>query len=73
MDVIVRCTLRDRRLFKRLSQRQLEQLSGIHRGTISKYERNEENMPIERAALFAILLDCRLDDIFEYYPVAGED
>jgi len=73
MDVIVRCTLRDRRLAKALSLRDLQELSGIHRGTISKYENDEQSMSLKTAAKFALLLDCKLDDLFTYYSVAGED
>lgn len=73
MDVIVRCTLRDQRLARGLTLRQLEVMSGIHRGTISKYERNMDVMPIDKAALFALLLGCKLDDLFTYFPVAGEE
>lgn len=73
MDVIVRCTLRDRRKEKGLTVRQLEAISGINRGTLSKYESNETIMSIERAALLAILLNCKLDDLYDYKPVAGED
>lgn len=72
MDVIVRCTLRDQRLARGLTLRQLADISGIHRGTLSKYEATESFMSIERAAYLALLLDCTLDDLYDYEPVAGE-
>ena len=72
MDVIVRCTLRDRRLARGLTLRQLEVMSGIHRGTISKYERNMDVMPIDKDVLFALLLGCKLDDLYSYEMVAGK-
>ena len=71
MDVIVRCTLRDQRIAKGLSLRQLEAMSGINRSMISRYETDEHLMPIDRAALFALLLGCTLDDLYTY-EVAGE-
>lgn len=72
MDVKVRCTLRDRRIMKGITVRQLEAMSGVNRGLISRYECNKTIMSIERAAYFAILLDCKLDDIYEYEPVVGD-
>ena len=72
MDVKVRCTLRDRRIMKGLTVRQLEAMSGVNRGLISRYEATKTVMSIERAAYFAILLECRLDDLYDYETVAGD-
>lgn len=66
MRVQVRCKLRDRRLSCGYSIRQLQDLSGIHRGTISKYENDKDVMSIELAARFALLLGCKIDDLYEY-------
>jgi transcriptional regulator with XRE-family HTH domain len=65
IDVSVRCNLRDRRLARGLSLRQLAQLSGVDRGNISKYERNVNDMNVSTAAKFAVLLNCTLDDLFD--------
>jgi len=66
MNVTVRCVLRDRRQAQGISLRKLEELSGIHRGHISEYERNLVQMSVETAAKFALILNCTLDDLFEY-------
>lgn len=64
-DVRVICKLRDRRIEQGLSQRQLEDISGIHRSRISLYERNETEMSISTAARFAVILNCTLNDLFD--------
>lgn len=66
IDVSIRCLLRDRRLAQGLSQRDLESISGIPRSRISKYESGKVAMTAETAVKFAIILNCRLDDLFEY-------
>lgn len=66
IDVKVRCLLRDRRTGQGISQRDLEITSGIPRSRISKYETGKVAMTVETAAKFAIILNCHLDDLFEY-------
>ena len=66
IDVILRCTLRDRRKAQGYSQRQLEAVSGVDRSRISAYENNNVVMSIEVAAHFALILHCSLDDLYEY-------
>lgn len=66
IDVTVRCLLRDRRRDRRISQRDLENVSGISRSRISKYESGEIAMTVETAVRFAIILNCTLDELFDY-------
>lgn len=71
MDGIVRCNLRRLRKAKGYSLNQIELMTGINRGTLSKYEQDEVNMTIVSAVKLAIVLDCTLDDLFTYKS-AGE-
>lgn len=66
IDVHLRCLLRDRRRAQGISQRQLELLTDIPRSRISGYENGKIAMSVETATKFAIILNCTLDDLFEY-------
>ncbi len=69
VDVVIRCTLRDRRKAQGLSIRDLETKSGIPRSWLSEYENNRKLMSLETAAKLAIVLHCTLDDLFEFERV----
>ena len=51
---------------KGLTQADLEVLTGISRHSISAYENNRREMYIGTAVKFAIILNCSLDDLFNY-------
>ncbi len=53
---------------KKLTQRQLSELSGISYHTITNYEkgyRNLDNAGLDVLTAFAIALDCKLTDLIE--------
>ncbi|WP_370644752.1 helix-turn-helix transcriptional regulator [Sporosarcina sp. ACRSL] len=62
----MRCKLRDRRLSQGLSLRQLATLASVDRGQLSRYENNIVVMGVDTAAKFALLLNCTIDDLYEY-------
>ncbi|MDF1511173.1 helix-turn-helix transcriptional regulator [Robertmurraya sp. DFI.2.37] len=66
MDVIVICKLRDRRKAQGLSQRDLGALVNIDHKAIGNYETNKTKMNILTAAKLAIVLNCKIDDLYEY-------
>ena len=53
-------TLKQIRLKKGLSQRDLERLTGIFKSNISKYENHHWNMSVKTAQTFADALGVRL-------------
>jgi transcriptional regulator with XRE-family HTH domain len=61
--------LRSRRHSKGISQRKLEELSGIPRSRISVYENDKVDMTVETAVKFALVMNCSLDDLFDYEEV----
>jgi len=72
MRVFLRCTLRDRRKARGLSIRDLEDISGIGRGHLSAFENDHTVMSMKTAALLALILDCKIDDFYEYELVADD-
>ncbi|WP_165786794.1 helix-turn-helix transcriptional regulator [Heyndrickxia camelliae] len=66
MNDIVKCRLREIRLNHGLSLRDLETKSEISRGHLSNYENNKVQMSINTAVRLAKLLNCTLDEMFDY-------
>lgn len=48
------------------SQRRLEELTDIPRSRISVYENDKVSMNVDTAVKFALVLNCTLDDLFDY-------
>lgn len=69
IELRLRCLLRDQRNSQGISQRQLEVLSNVPRSRISLYENNKVIMSVETAAKFAVILNCSLDDLFDYRSI----
>jgi len=66
INVKLRCLLRDRRRARGYSQRQFEIIAGIPRSQLSAYENDKIVMSLETAAKIALLLNCALDDLYDY-------
>lgn len=62
-----KCSLRDLRLKAGYTQEQLAKLAGITRAsTISDYERMVEIMSHKRLIIFSHILNCSINDIYDY-------
>ncbi len=63
---INRCLLRDRRLQAGYTQKQLARYAGVSYSRISEYENGAKNMSTLTLKKFAYILDCSMDDIYEF-------
>lgn len=66
MDINIKCNLREVRLSRGLSLRDMETKCKITRGNLSQFENNKKTMSIETAAKIALFLNCKIDDLYSY-------
>lgn len=64
--VSVTYKVKEMRLKKRMSLRQLEAASGVSRSQISKIENYKTEPTLYCLALLAMGLGCRLEELYEY-------
>lgn len=64
-----RCLLKSLRSAKGLSQRDLAALVDIPQSTVSNHERRNYLMTVEDARSYCRVLDCSLDDLYEWKRV----
>ncbi|MEK4970661.1 helix-turn-helix transcriptional regulator [Cytobacillus sp. FSL R7-0696] len=60
--------LRDRRLARGLTQQQLSERSGVYVKLIGDYETGRYILKVPTAKVFADILDCRIEDFYEWLP-----
>lgn len=57
--------IREIRESQALSQKDLADMTGIHRVCISRYETGQRGLDLETAAIIAAALNCTVDDLIE--------
>ena len=60
----MKCCLRERRMERHLTQKELAELSGIPQPRLSRYENNRETPSLEIALKIARALNCPVEDIW---------
>lgn len=61
----MKCYLKERRMEKYLTQKELAELSGISRGQINRIEKGHAlKVYVETALILAKTLNCKIEDIF---------
>jgi transcriptional regulator with XRE-family HTH domain len=66
---IGRCLLSKRLRLVGMTQTQLAERLGVQRQQVSRWARNEQGMSLESAYNVATILDCYMDDLFEWIPI----
>ncbi|WP_040731073.1 helix-turn-helix domain-containing protein [Paenibacillus dendritiformis] len=61
-----RCLLKERIKEANMTQAKLARHSGYSPQRISNWANNREPMPFEAAVLFAFILDCHAEDMYEW-------
>jgi DNA-binding XRE family transcriptional regulator len=64
-----KCLLADRLLQARLSQQELAEKLGVTRQQINHYSTNRRTMTLPVAKNIAFILQCEIDDLYEWIPV----
>lgn len=65
---IGKCLLSKRLRQVGMSQAQLAERLGVQRQQVSKWVRDEQGMSLESAKNVASILDCYIDDLYEWIP-----
>lgn len=65
---IGKCLLSDKLRDAKITQSQLAERLGVKRQQVYKWARNEQGMSLESAKNVATVLDCFIDDLFEWVP-----
>lgn len=65
---IGKCLLSERLRLVGISQSQLAERLGVKRQQVSRWARDEQGMSLESAKNVATVLDCFIDDLFEWVP-----
>ena len=60
----MKITIKQRRLEKKLKQKELSQLAGITAAAISYYENGKRLPTVDNARKLAKALDCTIDDLY---------
>ncbi|TQR29424.1 helix-turn-helix transcriptional regulator [Brevibacillus brevis] len=72
MDVkIGRCRLRSLLRARKITQIRFAEIVGMSKQQINDYVKNRVIMSIETAMRFAIILECRIEDLYEWVEVYG--
>ncbi|GGB43354.1 hypothetical protein GCM10011409_21210 [Lentibacillus populi] len=61
-----RCLLRYRLQERSMTQQELANIMGVTVQQINKYVRNKQKMSIEVAGNIALILKCRIEDLYEW-------
>jgi transcriptional regulator with XRE-family HTH domain len=64
-----KCLLSDRLLQARMSQQELAEKLGVSRQQINHYVNKKRIMTIPIAINIAYILNCTIDDLYEWIPV----
>ncbi|RHW37288.1 XRE family transcriptional regulator [Neobacillus notoginsengisoli] len=70
---IGRCLLLDLLRKKDMSQLQLAEIMGIRVQQINKYVLNKQRMSLQVAKNIATILNCKIDDLYEWIEVGNEE
>lgn len=61
----MKLNLKKKREEKKLSQRELQKISGIAHNTISQYENNKRKIPLKNAIILAEKLEIKIEELYE--------
>ncbi|MFI3166547.1 MAG: helix-turn-helix transcriptional regulator [Bacillota bacterium] len=53
------------RMLKRLTQKDLAQMLGVHSNTISQWEKQRRRPALQKLIIMAKIFDCTVDDLIE--------
>jgi DNA-binding XRE family transcriptional regulator len=64
-----KCLLSDKLLQARMTQQELADRLGVTRQQINHYTSNNRIMTLPIAANIAVVLNCKIEDLYEWIPV----
>ncbi|PLR93235.1 helix-turn-helix transcriptional regulator [Bacillus sp. T33-2] len=67
---IGKCLLSERLRQAGMTQAQLAERLGVTRQQVSKWVRGQQRMTLESAKNVSVILDCYIEDLFEWIPAA---